>query len=108
MQSTHIEDYEINSRSILNLHINLTCFSRNLRFAIIFSDILMVPYGLNQKVEFKKNFGPILGELNLQEIKRKLQYYYFSSQKNVFLISCASISFLLTVQMFLQERCTCT
>ena len=27
--------------------------------AIIFSDILMVPYGLNQKVEFKKNFGPI-------------------------------------------------
>tara|TARA_B100001057_G_scaffold151631_1_gene151601 strand:+ start:173 stop:1174 length:1002 start_codon:yes stop_codon:yes gene_type:complete len=36
--------------------------------AIIFSDILMVPYGLNQKVEFKKNFGPLLGELNLQEI----------------------------------------
>ena len=38
--------------------------------AIIFSDILMVPYGLNQKVEFKKNFGPILGELNLEEISR--------------------------------------
>ena len=36
--------------------------------AIIFSDILMVPYGLNQKVEFKKNFGPVLGELNLDEI----------------------------------------
>ena len=36
--------------------------------AIIFSDILMVPYGLNQKVEFKKNFGPILGELNLKEV----------------------------------------
>ena len=28
--------------------------------AVIFSDILMLPYGLNQKVEFKKNFGPIL------------------------------------------------
>ncbi len=26
--------------------------------AIIFSDILMLPYGLGQKVEFKKNFGP--------------------------------------------------
>jgi uroporphyrinogen decarboxylase len=38
--------------------------------AIIFSDILMLPYGLNQKVEFKKNFGPILGELNLNEISR--------------------------------------
>ena len=38
--------------------------------AIIFSDILMLPYGLNQKVEFKKNFGPILGELNLKEISK--------------------------------------
>ena len=36
--------------------------------AIIFSDILMLPYGLNQKVEFKKNFGPILGELNVKEL----------------------------------------
>tara|TARA_B100000212_G_scaffold342113_1_gene327694 strand:- start:503 stop:1504 length:1002 start_codon:yes stop_codon:yes gene_type:complete len=36
--------------------------------AIIFSDILMLPYGLNQKVEFKKNFGPILGELDIKEL----------------------------------------
>ena len=36
--------------------------------AIIFSDILMIPYGLNQGVEFKKNFGPILGDLKLNEI----------------------------------------
>ena len=28
----------------------------NLDAAIIFSDILMLPYGLNQKVEFEKNF----------------------------------------------------
>ncbi|MDC3165648.1 uroporphyrinogen decarboxylase [Candidatus Pelagibacter sp.] len=33
--------------------------------AIIFSDILMLPYGLSQKVEFKKNFGPILGDLDI-------------------------------------------
>jgi len=38
--------------------------------AIIFSDILMVPFGLNQKVEFKKNFGPLLGDLNLNEISK--------------------------------------
>ena len=37
----------------------------NLDAAIIFSDILMLPYGLNQKVEFKKNFGPILGSLDI-------------------------------------------
>ena len=36
--------------------------------AIIFSDILMIPYGLNQEVKFKKNFGPELGSLNLDKI----------------------------------------
>ena len=37
----------------------------NLDAAIIFSDILMLPFGLNQKVEFKKNFGPSLGNLDI-------------------------------------------
>jgi len=36
--------------------------------AIIFSDILMIPYGLGQEVEFKKGFGPILGKINLEKI----------------------------------------
>ena len=36
--------------------------------AIIFSDILMVPYGLGQKVEFKKGLGPILEDINLDKI----------------------------------------
>jgi uroporphyrinogen decarboxylase len=38
--------------------------------AIIFSDILMIPYGLNQKVAFKKNFGPTLGQININEISK--------------------------------------
>ena len=38
--------------------------------AIIFSDILLLPYGIRQKVEFKKNIGPILGDLNLDQISR--------------------------------------
>ena len=38
--------------------------------AIIFSDILMIPYGLNQNVKFEKNFGPKLGPLNLEEISK--------------------------------------
>ena len=37
--------------------------------AIIFSDILMVPYALGQSVKFIKNFGPHLGLLNLKEVK---------------------------------------
>ena len=36
--------------------------------AIIFSDILMIPYGLGQKVEFKKGLGPILEDINLDKI----------------------------------------
>ena len=35
--------------------------------AIIFSDILMIPYALGQKIEFKKGFGPILGNVNFSE-----------------------------------------
>ena len=38
--------------------------------AIIFSDILILPYGLGQKVEFEKNFGPKLGKLDLNEIAK--------------------------------------
>ena len=36
--------------------------------AIIFSDILMIPYGLGQKVEFKKNFGPKLENLEIDKL----------------------------------------
>lgn len=36
--------------------------------AIIFSDILMVPYGLGQNVQFKKNFGPNLGKVDLESL----------------------------------------
>jgi len=38
--------------------------------AIIFSDILMLPYGLGQNVEFIKNFGPKLGQFNLNDIDK--------------------------------------
>ena len=36
--------------------------------AIIFSDILMIPYSLGQKVEFKKGKGPFLGDIDLDNI----------------------------------------
>ena len=57
--------------------------------AIIFSDILMLPYGLGQKVEFEKNFGPKLGELDLNEITKvneadfveKIHYVYKAIKK---------------------------
>jgi len=54
---------------ILSSEITLQPLKRfDLDAAVIFSDILMLPYGLNQKVEIKKNFGPILGEININEM----------------------------------------
>ncbi len=56
---------------ILSSEITLQPIKRfDLDAAIIFSDILMLPYGLNQSVEFKKNFGPILGELNIKDMSK--------------------------------------
>ena len=40
----------------------------NLDAAIIFSDILMLPYGMGQNVKFEKNFGPRLDKLNVDDI----------------------------------------
>jgi len=36
--------------------------------AIIFSDILMLPYAMNQEIKFEKGFGPKLGDLNIDKI----------------------------------------
>ena len=38
--------------------------------AIIFSDILMLPYGLGQNVKFEKNFGPKLEKLDLNDVAK--------------------------------------
>ncbi len=53
----------------------------NLDAAIIFSDILMVPYGIGQDVHFKKNFGPILGDININNFK-KLDEKEFTNKLN--------------------------
>ena len=54
--------------SELSSEITLQPIKRfNLDSAIIFSDILMVPYALNQKVEFVKDQGPILEEFNFKK-----------------------------------------
>jgi len=53
----------------LSAEISLQPIRRfDLDAVIIFSDILMVPYGLGQKIQFKKGIGPILGDLNFNVI----------------------------------------
>jgi uroporphyrinogen decarboxylase len=57
--------------SELSSEITLQPIKRfDLDSAIIFSDILMVPFALNQKVEFLKNHGPVLEEFNYKEFKK--------------------------------------
>ena len=52
----------------LSTEITLQPLKRfDLDAAIIFSDILMLPYGIGQRVSFEKNFGPRLGELDLKK-----------------------------------------
>ena len=54
--------------SKLSSEITLQPIKRfNLDSAIIFSDILMVPYALNQKVEFVKDQGPILEKFDFKK-----------------------------------------
>ena len=52
--------------SDLSSEISLQPLKRfNLDASIIFSDILMVPYGLGQQVKFEKDIGPVLSDFNL-------------------------------------------
>ncbi len=71
--------------SDLSSEITLQPIKRfNLDAAIIFSDILMIPFGLAQEVEFKKSHGPILSnfdakvfsKVTTQEFQDKLKPVY--------------------------------
>jgi|TARA_B110001450_G_C17614263_1_gene478576 uroporphyrinogen decarboxylase len=66
IRSKHNNFIKLCLNSDLSSEITLQPIKRfDLDAAIIFSDILMVPYALGQKVNFVKNEGPILSKLNL-------------------------------------------
>ena len=70
---------------ILSTEITLQPLKRfDFDAAIIFSDILMLPYGLDQNVEFKKNFGPILGQLDLNKISKVKEVDFVEKIKQVY------------------------
>ena len=52
--------------------------------AIIFSDILMLPFGLGQHVKFKKNYGPILGEIEYDKIYNTRKYDFINKLNPVY------------------------
>ena len=52
--------------------------------AIIFSDILMLPYGLGQEVKFEKNFGPKLGNLNIDTLNKTTEKEFTQNLSSVY------------------------
>ena len=66
LQNPNFIDLCLNSE--LSSDITLQPIKRfDLDSAIIFSDILMIPYALNQKIEFIKNQGPVLEEFDFKK-----------------------------------------
>ena len=67
IRSSNTNFIELCLNSKLSSEITLQPIKRfDLDSAIIFSDILMVPYALGQKIKFIKNEGPILSDFNLE------------------------------------------
>ena len=52
--------------------------------AIIFSDILLVPFALGQSVKFKKDFGPLLGEIDFNKMSKTNETQFIDKLKPVY------------------------
>ena len=52
--------------------------------AIIFSDILMVPYALGQEVKFIKNYGPELSKFDFKNFKENDEKRFTNKLKNIY------------------------
>ena len=52
--------------------------------AIIFSDILLVPFALGQSVKFKKDFGPLLGQIDFNKMSKTNEIQFIDKLKPVY------------------------
>ena len=52
--------------------------------AIIFSDILMLPYAMDQEVKFEKGFGPKLGKLNIEKVNETTEENFTKKLSSVY------------------------
>ena len=52
--------------------------------AIIFSDILLVPFALGQSVKFEKDFGPLLGKIDFNKMSEVNEVQFIDKLKPVY------------------------
>ena len=66
----------------------------NIDAVILFSDILLIPHFLGQKVTFKKNIGPILHDIEINDtfLKRNIIFNDLTAIKNAIIKIKKSIS----------------
>ena len=82
-QNQNFIDLCLNSE--LSSKITLQPIKRfNLDSAIIFSDILMVPYALGQDVKFIKDLGPELSEFNIEKFLENSEKEFSKKLKPVY------------------------
>ena len=76
-------DFCLDENSIVNATI-LPLKYYNIDAAILFSDILLLPHFLGQKVKFKKNIGPTLENIRIDDkfIKKDINLSNFTPIKN--------------------------
>tara|TARA_X000000950_G_scaffold149562_1_gene184420 strand:+ start:1135 stop:2148 length:1014 start_codon:yes stop_codon:yes gene_type:complete len=76
-------DFCLDESSIVNATI-LPLKYYNIDAAILFSDILLIPHFLGQKVTFQKNIGPVLEEINVDDkfLKRNIDLDNFIPIRN--------------------------
>ena len=76
-------DFCLNESSIVKATI-LPLKYYNIDAAILFSDILLIPHFLGQKVTFQKNIGPVLEKINIDEkfLKRDIDLNNFIPIRN--------------------------
>ena len=82
-QHKNFMDFCFNENSIVEATM-LPTKMYNIDAAILFSDILIIPHCLGQKVTFKKNLGPILKqiEINHDFLKTNINFNLLNPIKN--------------------------
>ena len=85
IRSNNTNFIELCLNSKLSSEITLQPIKRyNMDSAIIFSDILIVPYALGQNIEFIKNKGPILDDFNLEKFLNNNKILFTKKLKPVY------------------------